>query len=71
MNVGKALLLAGLLIAAVGLGLMLASKLGLRPFRLPGDVVWRGKNTTVYFPVATSILLSIVLTFLLGWIARR
>ena len=71
MNVGKALLLAGLLIAAVGLVLMLASKLGLRPFRLPGDVVWRGKNTTVYFPVATSILLSIVLTFLLGWIARR
>ena len=71
MNVGKALLLAGLLIAAVGLALMLAPKLGLRPFRLPGDVVWRGKNTTVYFPVATSILLSIVLTLLLGWIARR
>ena len=71
MHVGKALLLAGLVIAAVGLALMFAAKLGVKPFRLPGDVVWRGKNTTVYFPVATSILLSIVLTLLLGWIARR
>ena len=71
MHVGKALLLAGLVIAAVGLALILAAKIGVKPFRLPGDVVWRGKNTTVYFPVATSILLSIVLTLLLGWIAWR
>jgi len=33
--------------------------------RLPGDIVYRGKNTTVYFPLATSILLSVVLTLLL------
>ncbi|MCB1022055.1 MAG: DUF2905 domain-containing protein, partial [Acidobacteria bacterium] len=40
-------------------------------FQLPGDVVWRGKNTTVYFPIVTSILLSVLLTLILTLFTRR
>jgi len=56
----------------VGIGVVLA--LGGRthlPFgRLPGDLIYRGKNTTFYFPLATSILLSVVLSVLLYVIGR-
>jgi hypothetical protein len=38
--------------------------------RLPGDIVYRGKHTTFYFPLATSILLSVVLTLVL-WLVGR
>ncbi|MGB9106290.1 MAG: DUF2905 domain-containing protein [Terriglobales bacterium] len=38
--------------------------------RLPGDIVYRGKNTTVYFPIVTSILISIVLSLVLYLIGR-
>lgn len=68
---GKVLLAAGLGLAALGVVVMLASKAGVELFRLPGDLVWRGKSATVYFPIATSILLSAVLTLALGWWARK
>jgi len=68
---GKVLLAAGLGLAALGVVVMLASKAGVELFRLPGDLVWRGKSATVYFPIATSILLSVVLTLALGWWARK
>ena len=71
MGLGKALVLAGLSLAAVGVIVLLADKLGLRPLRLPGDFVWRGKHTVVYFPLATSLILSVLLTLLLGWLSRR
>jgi hypothetical protein len=38
--------------------------------RLPGDILYRGKNTTFYFPLATSILLSVLLTLILYVIAK-
>jgi hypothetical protein len=47
---------------AVGIVLILLGRLNLPIGKLPGDIVYRGKNTTVYFPLATSILLSIVLS---------
>ena len=68
---GKVLLAAGLGLAALGVVVMLASKAGVELFRLPGDLVWRGKSATVYFPIATSILLSVVLTLAFGWWARK
>jgi uncharacterized protein HemY len=69
-QMGKALLVMGLLIAAVG-GLMMAS--GKLPWlgRLPGDIVIQRKNFTLYFPIATSIILSILLTLVLWFISRK
>ena len=67
MNVARWFVLAGLLFVVVGLLLMLSAKLGLpRIGRLPGDIVYRGKNTTIYLPVVTCIVGSIVLTLLLS-----
>ena len=68
-------LLVGLGIALVVIGgiVMLVGKTGLPLGRLPGNIVYRGKNTTVYFPLATSIVLSILLSaifFLLGRLRR-
>jgi hypothetical protein len=64
---GRSLLIIGLVIAAAG-GLMM---IGLPLGRLPGDLVWRGKNTTFYFPLATSIVASIALTLVMWLINRR
>jgi Protein of unknown function (DUF2905) len=64
-DLGKLLVLFGIVIVAVGLGLMLLGRTHLPIGRLPGDFLFRGKNTTVYFPLATSILLSIVVSLVL------
>jgi hypothetical protein len=67
---GKLLILFGLILAAVG-GLILL--IGKVPFigRLPGDIYIQRKNFTFYFPLATSILLSIILTLLFSFFSRR
>jgi len=56
--------------AVVGLLLLFAGKLNLPLGRLPGDIIYRGKNTVIYFPLATSLLISIVLSLLL-WLINR
>ena len=56
------LVVLGLLVAALGLVFMLAARTNLPVGRLPGDIVYRGKHTILYFPLATSILISVVLT---------
>ena len=67
MNVARWFVVAGLLFVVVGLLLMLSAKLGLPKIgRLPGDIVYRGKNTTIYLPVVSCIVGSIVLTLLLS-----
>jgi hypothetical protein len=68
-QIGRYLLLAGVLIAAAGLLMMVGERFGLG--RLPGDIVWRRKNTTVYLPIVTSLVLSVVLTLLLNFWFRR
>ena len=65
----KVLLGLAALLALVGGGLLLASKLGLE--RLPGDIVVRKDNLTIYAPVGLMILLSIVLTIVLNLISRH
>jgi len=60
---GKWLVAAGAIIIAFGLLVMLLGKVGL--FRLPGDLSFGGRNWRLYFPVASSILLSILLTLIL------
>jgi uncharacterized protein HemY len=69
-DIGKMLLFFGLVVAAIGLALLLAGRTNLPIGRLPGDIVYRGKNTTVYFPLVTSILLSVVLSALFYVIGR-
>jgi hypothetical protein len=60
---GKMLILLGVFIILVGLFLLLGEKI---PWigRLPGDIIIRKKNFTFYFPIVTSILISIILTLL-------
>jgi hypothetical protein len=70
MDLGKILIGIGAVILVIGVLVVLASKLGLPLGRLPGDITYRGKNTVVYFPIATSILLSILLTVIF-WIAGK
>lgn len=63
---GKTLVLIGLAIAGLGLVMML----GLPLFRLPGDFYVKRGNFSFYFPLATSIVLSIILTLLLALFRR-
>jgi hypothetical protein len=67
---GKMLLVFGLVLAAIGLVLVLVGRTNLPIGRLSGDIVYRGKNTTFYFPLATSILLSAVLSLIFYVIGR-
>jgi hypothetical protein len=67
---GKLLVLLGILLAAAGFVLILLGRTSLPLGRLPGDIFYRGKNTTVYFPLATSLLLSVVISLLLYLISR-
>ena len=69
-DLGRWLIGLGLLIAAVGVAVLLIGKTGLPIGRLPGDITWRGKNTTVYFPLVTCIIVSVVLS-LVFWILSR
>ena len=69
-GIGKALVIVGAVIIVFGLVLMLAGRFNLPLGRLPGDITWRGKNTVVYFPIATSIIVSIVLSLILYLISR-
>lgn len=69
-GLGKALVIMGAVIVVLGLVLMLSGRFNLPLGRLPGDVTWRGKNTVVYFPIATSIVVSIVLSLILYLISR-
>jgi hypothetical protein len=67
---GKALALLGVILAVAGMMMVLLGRTGLPLGRLPGDFVYRGKNTTFYFPLATSLLLSLVLSIVLYGIGR-
>ena len=69
-DLGKVLITLGAVLLLTGLILTALGKMHLPMGRLPGDIVYRGKNTTVYFPLATSILLSIVLSLVFYAIGR-
>jgi len=69
-DLGKVLVVVGGLLVVVGLVVILLGKGHLPLGRLPGDIVYRGKNSVFYFPLATSILLSVVLTIVLALISR-
>ncbi|MCS6953937.1 MAG: DUF2905 domain-containing protein [Bryobacterales bacterium] len=71
MNIGKTLIFIGAILILVGLLFTVGERLPLRIGRLPGDIVIRGKNSVFYFPLATSLLLSVVLSLLLWLFSRR
>ena len=69
-DLGRALVVTGSVIVVVGLVLIFADRI---PFlgRLPGDIIVKKRNFTLYFPIATGLVLSLVLTLLLSLWARR
>jgi ribose/xylose/arabinose/galactoside ABC-type transport system permease subunit len=67
---GRMLVAAGLALAVIGLLVGYGARLPIRIGRLPGDFVWRGKNSVFYFPLATSILISVVLSLVM-WLFGR
>lgn len=70
-NLGRVLIFAGLVLIALGALFILANRFNLPLGRLPGDIAWRGKNTTVYFPWVTCLLISILGTLLMWIFGRR
>ena len=68
-GVGRLLLALAALLAIAGGVLILLDRFGLG--RLPGDIVWRRDNVTVYIPIGLMILLSLILTLLLNLFFRR
>jgi hypothetical protein len=68
---GRVFIAIGIVLVVAGLVLTFGEKLPIRSSRLPGDIVIRGKNTTFYFPLVTSLLLSVVLSFVMWLFSRR
>ena len=64
-DLGKVLIFLGAVLVGVGLLLVVLGRTNLPLGRLPGDIVYRGKHTTFYFPLATCILLSVILSLLM------
>jgi hypothetical protein len=69
-NIARYLIIGGVILILIGGGIYLAAKVGLPLGRLPGDIRIDGENGTFYFPLATSILVSVVLTIVLNLIIR-
>jgi hypothetical protein len=72
-ELGKLLLIGGLILAAAGAFLLLGLRLPFRLGRLPGDIAVEGRRGSFYFPIVTSLLLSVALTLVLwvvGWLKK-
>jgi len=66
----RLLITAGVVLVALGVLVIVAQRLRLPLGHLPGDVVWRGRHTTVYFPWVTMLVLSAILTLILNLFRR-
>jgi hypothetical protein len=66
-DLGRIFILLGLLLVVVGLVFVVFSRLNVPLGRLPGDFSWRGRGWSVSFPLASSILISVILSLLL-WV---
>lgn len=67
---GKLFIVVGIVLAGVGALLAFGGRLPFRLGRLPGDIVYQGRNGSFYFPVVTCILLSVVLSLLM-WVVNQ
>jgi hypothetical protein len=74
-QLGKILIIAGLVLALTGLLLILGAKFSFFGLgRLPGDVAYKGKNVSIYFPIVTCLIVSVAFTallWLIQWITRK
>jgi hypothetical protein len=68
---GRGLIAIGIVLVVLGLLLTFGERLPIRLGRLPGDIVVRGKNTTFYFPLMTSLIVSALLRFVSWLLGRR
>jgi hypothetical protein len=72
-ELGRMLVVLGVALVVIGGIVILLGRTGMPLGRLPGDILYRGKNSTFYFPLASSILISVVLSivlFLMGRLKR-
>jgi hypothetical protein len=69
--VGRTLIILGLVLVAAGVLITFGERLPVKLGRLPGDVVIRGKNSVFYFPIVTSLLVSVILTLAMWLFNRR
>jgi hypothetical protein len=69
-GLGKLLIMLGLVLIVAGALLTVLGRANMPLGRLPGDIVYRGKNTTFYFPLATSVVISVVLSIVLYVVGR-
>ncbi len=67
-QIGKWLVTAGIIVVLVGVFMIVLGRIGL--FKFPGDLQFGGKNWRVYFPIASCIIISIVLTLIL-WLIKH
>ena len=73
-SIARYLMFGGIILFLIGGGIFLASKFGIPLGRLPGDIRIEGQNGGFYFPVTTSILVSVLLTILvnlIGWLLKK
>jgi Protein of unknown function (DUF2905) len=69
-DLGRTLVILGLILACAGAVVYFSPKLPFRLGRLPGDIIHRGEHSTFYFPITTSVLVSVVLSLIL-WIVSQ
>ena len=69
-SIGRTLMIGGILLFLVGIGLYLSAKFGLPLGRLPGDIRIEGENGVFYFPITSSILVSVVLTVVVNVVIK-
>jgi hypothetical protein len=71
-EIGKFLIVIGIVIAVLGLVFLLSGKFNLSWLgHLPGDISFKGKNFSFYFPLTTSLLVSVVLSIVIWLINRK
>jgi hypothetical protein len=69
-NIARFLVIGGIMLILIGGGVYLAAKFGIPLGRLPGDIRIEGENGSFYFPITSSILVSVVLTIVLNVVVR-
>ena len=70
MGLGRTLIVAGVVLIVIGVLITIGGRLPIRLGQLPGDIYYRGRNGSFYFPVATCLLVSIVASVVM-WLLRR
>jgi len=69
-DLGRTVLFLGIVLVVIGGAILLLGKTGIPLGRLPGDLTYRGKHTTFYFPIITCIIISVVLS-LISWLVQH